>query len=86
MKRTREGFQSDGKPSGFVAILRERAKPFPEWSEITEYFAGNLNIGPYRTLAKRYGCMLRRKSNRVYCCIAPFAVPTAVPTAQKDNT
>lgn len=77
MKRTREGFRSDGKPSGFVAILRERAKPFPEWTDITDYFGGYLNIGPYRTLAKTYGCLLRRKESRVYCCIAPFAVPTA---------
>lgn len=84
MKRTREEAK-DGKSSGFMRTLRERARPFPEWADISDYFGGNLNIGPYRTLAKSYGFLLRRKDSRVYACIAPFAVSTAT-TAQKDNT
>lgn len=86
MKRTLAENRADGKPSGFHAMLRERARPFPEWADITDYFGSYLNIGPYRTFAKERGYILRRKNSRVYCCIAPFAIPTAVPTAKKGNT
>ena len=85
MKRTREQAK-DGRSSGFMATLRERARPFPEWADISDFFNGDLNIGPYRTYAKKYGFLLRRKDSRVYACIAPFAVSTAAPTATKENT
>lgn len=66
-----------GKGGGFLKTLRERCKPFPEWAEITDYFGEYKNIGPYRTLAKQYGFILRRKDGRIYAAVAPFAVPTA---------
>lgn len=61
---------------GFMDLIREVAKPFPEWTEISDYFRrpdGTVwcNVGGYKKRAAEAGCLLRIRNWRVYVTLRP---------------
>lgn len=63
------------KSEGFLNMCLRVAKPFPEWTEITDWFRHE--DGRVPRLSKHYklvagiGCMLRRKKHRLYISLMP---------------
>jgi hypothetical protein len=86
---SRQKRRSDGRQggSGFLAMIKEVAKPWPNWTDITDYFtaANRLNIGGYRQNLRPLGAILRRKNHRILVTLMPGVETLKYPPPQKDK-